>query len=517
MADIVSHASLTTGLISYWDMEESSGSRYDLHGTNNLTENGTGGVGQGTGKIGNCADLTASDSDVLSHADNADFSQTGDMSWSMWINADSLPSTNGTNQGLVEKLLGTGNQRSYMFAMSYGVNTTDTPEWRIGMSSDGVTLTQKWLTRSATSTSTWYHVVFTYDASAGEVEVWVNGASEGTVTGLPTSVFDSSTTAYIGAAPNSLAAYHDGLLEEVGFWSKVLSDQEISDLFAGGDGLPYYAPDDIKNDTTLSTSLVSFWELEEATAATRTDSHGSNDLSNNSGGSGILQGTGIQGNCADFELDDSEDLTIASPTGLGLTSDFSVNFWVNPESLAASAATVPVLYKYYDGSTRAWEFGMGGTADNTKIDAYLGSSDGSSGTHYTSTTGVFATSTWVMVTIVVDTTNELVRFYKNGAAWGTAAKSDNVGSNSGGFSIGGDYYFNNRFFDGLIDEVGIWSKVLGVDEVRALYGYSTPPVYEAAGASGPANLKTLDTVAAASVKTINGTAIASVKTINTVV
>ena len=63
---------------------------------------------------------------------------------------------------------------------------------------------------------------------------------------------------------------------------------------------------DVKNDSNLSTSLVSYWELEES-SGTRTDSHGSNDLTaiNTPG-----QGTGIQGNCLDVEETNQEGLTI---------------------------------------------------------------------------------------------------------------------------------------------------------------------------------------------------------------
>ena len=45
----------TTGLVSYWALDETSGTRYDSHGSNDLTDNNT--VGYTTGVQGNAADF----------------------------------------------------------------------------------------------------------------------------------------------------------------------------------------------------------------------------------------------------------------------------------------------------------------------------------------------------------------------------------------------------------------------------------------------------------------------------
>ena len=253
MADVINHSTLPTSLLGYWDLQEASSTRTDVYGSNDLSDNAT--VTGATGKVGNASQFTASNSEYLSHTDNATFSQTGDMSFSFWMYGDTLPSTNGTNAGLIEKLLGTGNQRSYLFGMSYGVGTADTAEWRIAMSSDGSALTTKYITRTATSTSTWYHVVITYDASAGTVEIFVNGSSEGTATGLPTSIYDSTASFYLGASVNALASYFDGRLDEFGFWSKVLTSGEISDLYNSGSGIPFaeWTFEELFNSDTKTT------------------------------------------------------------------------------------------------------------------------------------------------------------------------------------------------------------------------------------------------------------------------
>lgn len=54
---------LTTGLVSCWDMEEASGTRYDAYGSNDLTDNNT--VGQAVGLINNAADFVEANAESL--------------------------------------------------------------------------------------------------------------------------------------------------------------------------------------------------------------------------------------------------------------------------------------------------------------------------------------------------------------------------------------------------------------------------------------------------------------------
>src|SRR5262245_58597574 len=86
--------SLLDSLVSYWKLDEASGNALDAHGSNNLTEGGTGGVGTATGKINGGRDFESADSDIFTLADNADLS-TGeiDFSFSLWYKPESQSAT----------------------------------------------------------------------------------------------------------------------------------------------------------------------------------------------------------------------------------------------------------------------------------------------------------------------------------------------------------------------------------------------------------------------------------------
>ncbi|PID52247.1 MAG: hypothetical protein CR972_03110 [Candidatus Moraniibacteriota bacterium] len=80
----------------------------------------------------------------------------------------------------------------------------------------------------------WHHVVLTRNATSGEVAVYVDGFLEDTAisdTGNKTEYFDS-----IGRMHDSGGAHHyyQGNLDEVSFWSDVLTDEEVYDQYRRG-------------------------------------------------------------------------------------------------------------------------------------------------------------------------------------------------------------------------------------------------------------------------------------------
>jgi hypothetical protein len=80
-------STLSTGITSYWKLDEASGTRADSASSNNLTD--VNSVGQATGKIGSAGQFTISGSKYLSIADNASLS-TGstDFTVSVWVYID---------------------------------------------------------------------------------------------------------------------------------------------------------------------------------------------------------------------------------------------------------------------------------------------------------------------------------------------------------------------------------------------------------------------------------------------
>lgn len=88
------------------------------------------------------------------------------------------------------------------------------------------------------STSTWYHVVAVRDVAADKMRIYIDGASAATeVTDTTTSTPTYSAFA-IGRRTNDTSGFN-GAIDEVGIWSKALTDAEITKLYGGGYGLSY--------------------------------------------------------------------------------------------------------------------------------------------------------------------------------------------------------------------------------------------------------------------------------------
>lgn len=206
-------------------------------------------------------DLEKSSSQYWSVADTASLSITGDMTLEMWVKLESAPSN--STYCLARKYAEGGNNRSYMFRYQ---DTGGTKRFEFRQSTSGTGASTSVITYNYTlSTATWTHLAFAYDASAGEIEVFINGVSNGTATGVRTSVYDGTAPFEIGGN-SSDGDYFDGLIKDVRVWNDIRTGTEINDN---------------KSNCDLSVSeagLVSWWKFEnDGTDAT---SNG-NDLTNN--------------------------------------------------------------------------------------------------------------------------------------------------------------------------------------------------------------------------------------------
>jgi len=130
--------------------------------------------------------------------------------------------------------------------------------------------------------STWKHFVFAWDRSAQRCKIYVNGSlvnssidfSDGSSTG------DITSTAPFRFGSRDVSGnelYFTGSVCDVGVWiGRELSASDAAALYNAGNRYKYE-----NLSSSLTTSLDSWYACEEATGATRADSEGSNDLTDN--------------------------------------------------------------------------------------------------------------------------------------------------------------------------------------------------------------------------------------------
>jgi hypothetical protein len=224
-------STLNTDLISFWKLDEASGTRTDSEPTGtaqNLTDNNT--VTSATGKISDAAHFVVANTEFLNRADSADLS-TGQIDFTVaaWVKLN----TKGANRTIVSKYNPGGNGE---YILRYN-NTAD--RWSVQMfDNSSLIATLNATTAGSPSTGTWYLIIFRHDstgASAGTMYISVNGGTEDSVGYTGWTVRDTTAEFIIGAYYISNQPW-DGDIDEVGFWKKILSSDERTELYNSGNG-----------------------------------------------------------------------------------------------------------------------------------------------------------------------------------------------------------------------------------------------------------------------------------------
>jgi len=235
---------LDTGLAAYWNLEEASGTRFDPVGDNDLTDNNT--VTQAVGIVGNAGQFTRANTEFLSHVDNLDLS-TGDIDFTIagWAYLDS------TSNQLT--LISKGNWAGIAQAEYKIEFIVSSSKLQLVVSSDGGGGGTAGVIASSTQTTgTWYFVVAWHDSINNTINIQIDN---GTVSSIAHSagVFDGTESFQIGSRNGAGSIPWDGRIDEVGFWKKVLTAQERTDLYNGGSGNTFtFAPlQTILSDTAI--------------------------------------------------------------------------------------------------------------------------------------------------------------------------------------------------------------------------------------------------------------------------
>lgn len=209
-----------TGLVSWWSLNETSGTRNDSHGSNHLTDNNT--VGSTTGKQGNAANFISANTEYLSRADPFVLSQ---FTLAAWVNL-------------------TDKSTSYMIASKWG-----TPNKEIMMmyfqtvdrfvcfgSADGTANSAQVNADAfgAPSAGTWYFVVCQWNGSNLTIQV-NNGTANSAALA---SIYNGTAPWMIGYRADSLFPMN-GNVDEVVLYSRALSADEREWLYNSGTGRTY--------------------------------------------------------------------------------------------------------------------------------------------------------------------------------------------------------------------------------------------------------------------------------------
>jgi len=215
--------------IAYYQLDEESSARAD-ESANNLDLTDVNGVGFGTGKVSNAADFVPASAEYFTYADDANFDTGGtSFTWAFWFKLDSF---NTTGNWMVNKR-GAASQLEFQIAV---LNADDSLGFDIWVA--GVVKSIK-TAASSISAGTWYFCVARFDNDTDEIKLRLN---ETDITPVATGGATTSGTAalVIGQAWSGGAGLrHDGLIDEMGFWKRAITDAEATYLYNSGNARTY--------------------------------------------------------------------------------------------------------------------------------------------------------------------------------------------------------------------------------------------------------------------------------------
>lgn len=227
---------LSTGLISYWRMEDLSGNLVSAVGGNTLIASGL--TYQVTGKVLKCIGLDGSTSQAnvpFASQTDLDIPLTSDRTYSFWFKTTF---TSGSLSAfIIDKRTATGVVPANIISFSVFLG-----KLRASLFANGVTTPGGALQGSTTVNDGVFHLgIITFTRSATGLRMYVDNveqvASPKNTTGLiaiqPTVPFYIGRS---GATPGG-TGFYPGNIDEVACWNRVLSAQEISDVWNGGNGV----------------------------------------------------------------------------------------------------------------------------------------------------------------------------------------------------------------------------------------------------------------------------------------
>lgn len=325
----------------------------------------------------------------------------------------------------------------------------------------------------------WTHLVGTYDASTGTIELYVNGVRQQSAAG---KAWHASGPLIIGAAAGGIGDFFPGDIDSPQVWQRVLSGKEVHDLANTAAPLAQYnlgegCGPDLTAKTSNVTSRAAYWPLDEGSGTTANDTGPYADKATLTGGYGWTDGPS-GGKAVHF---DGASASAGTQYSVVDTSrSFTVSAWAKPEDLSGFYTVVTqhgtnqdAFQIRYSPDVNRWIFGMT-TSDNASTDNYQ---------------WIYKDQTpqagrWTLVTGVFDRASMQIKLYLDGKFQAQRTVTS-VWQATGSLYIGSAGGRSN-FFKGAVGQVQMWNQALTDDQIAALdsLGYFDTASKSQATASG---------------------------------
>lgn len=451
-ADATPNLPSDINLVGYWSLDEGSGTEVkDSSPENNhgapvnspLWESGVSGLQLNFDGVNQYINIP--DSASLNFG-------TGDFTISMWLTPDLIDANRSIFSKVVSWAVGGTTAGVYIGIAGSRLDF----ETRDGSNRNN--FTSSVITQDET-----IHVVFV--RKSGEYrKIFINGREDTIDTSANSVDVSSAVDLRIGYDNNTARLFNGGIDEIRIYKGQALSEQEIKALFLNPGGMKAPVPGaDISPQLPPDENLAGYWSLDEGSGLKV------KDISKNSNDGTLINlpswVEGVSGAALEFDGLNTTDRYVT----MGITSDLDSNeitvcAWIYPYSFTSDGTnyhgfitkfdTVSnlgyLLESYAGGILRWW------TDGNTRVDSYA---------------GALVINQWQHVA-VTHSSNNTVTLYVNGIEVNSSGSVSGSTITSAGvdFKIGRLYSgTGSNYFHGKVDEIRVYTSVLTVNEIKALY------------------------------------------------
>jgi len=339
----------------------------------------------------------------------------------------------------------------------------------------GLNVTDSGSNSSALSLNKWSHLVVTYNSSAGSnnFNTYVDGvlATSLTRTGV---VGTNANALLLGAETDSNVHWFKGTIDDVRVYNRALSADEVADLYQMGT-----VTVNASTNALNASGLVGQWSFDgkqtvwtSSSAGTTLDTSGQSNtgtLTNMSQSTSVTEGK--IGQALNFSSASQTYIDAGSGASLDNIAPLTVVAWIRPTAVSVSSQNSRIVSKG-TSDVLSWRFGyVAGYANQM----YFGQSFTGTDAEWWTTSGPITTANiWYHVAVTYDrsaTTNDPI-FYVNGTPDTTSSLGDPTGSANDDSTVNlliGGRSGGDRSWEGRIDDLRIYNRILSASEIAALY------------------------------------------------
>ena len=476
-------AMAANSVVGLWHFDEGSGPvAYDSSGYGNHGQLGATPAGPSwqAGKFGSALHYNGTD-DLVQVPHSASLSVNGSITLEAWVKLDNYGQPGVYIVPVISKWNDvTGDYRNYALTIYYGrvrLDISHDGNWA-GSSctvNNGVQLacsdSAAVVSSAYVALGRWTHVAGVFDSSTKQLQVFVNGVADTSVTAEGSAIYQNTDPLLIGAGDfGNARRYMPGAIDEARVWNRALSTAEVlSSAQAGLRGLWHF--NSLYATPTVPASTDDSGMSNEAYMV-----NGATLTSNAKFGAGALLVNG------------SDYAVVGDTSSIDITGPITVEAWVNLNSFpnfvhnGLQAGFAPILAKWEDISGNYRSYALAVLPDGSvrfdishtgQFSCGLFPNAGpykcsNSDSALVISANKIALHTWAHIAGVYD--GKSLQVFVNGAPDTSIAATGPIAVTSPynppialGFANEGSVQAQNT--DGAIDEVHLWARALSASEI----------------------------------------------------